>query len=636
MSTSSSGNSNKDNVFDLDSTAFASDHFRMHEFKVKRCPRARPHDWTQCPFAHPGEKARRRDPRRYRYSGTACPEFRKSGCCRRGDACPFAHGVFECWLHPSRYRTQLCTDGQSCKRRVCFFAHCEPELRRPEDDPVTAERQVQAELAAEVQVLQQQHLAQALQTILDASNITNTGGASAPASASSPLFALELLKQVTMPSGTMMGPSDTTDSSNGSNNALNLLQQLGMLQQQQPATGQQQAQQQLQETTKEEDSSTSKPMQQSLLSGTNQEDLQQALKQVLEQQLAKPAVNSPVSAPSTTPEELVATSQPENLAINSMPFLAGAGGLDTSQLLQLDPAILNGLLGGQNNVARPRAPPTTNRHSIDNSFLASKLLGMSTQIPVDQGSGQGTMLPIQVSRGQVGNGHATGRSLEMFVDPMMMGQVPVTASQPHPVANGMPMDHGQPDASQVLPMGGQQFVNGVNSAVSGVPLDQNPALSAQLLQLDPALLNSLAARARHAGTVGASPQRMVDNGFLARMSNVDVSGIVNGVVAQPETAASQMVVPGVPVPLPDVNAGFAQNGALMAQAQALLQCLNMDGMKMMDPTSQQQQAHQQAPQPAQPGQFHMMGGYDKGLHQHERVNSGGNEAATLMNSNMLQ
>lgn len=31
----------------------------------------------------------------------------QSGCCRRGDACPFAHGVFECWLHPSRYRTQV-------------------------------------------------------------------------------------------------------------------------------------------------------------------------------------------------------------------------------------------------------------------------------------------------------------------------------------------------------------------------------------------------------------------------------------------------------------------------------------------------------------------------------------------------
>ena len=45
--------------------------------QVKRCPRARPHDWTLCPFAHPGEKAKRRDPRRYKYTGTACPDFRK-------------------------------------------------------------------------------------------------------------------------------------------------------------------------------------------------------------------------------------------------------------------------------------------------------------------------------------------------------------------------------------------------------------------------------------------------------------------------------------------------------------------------------------------------------------------------------
>lgn len=54
-----------------------NDDFRMYVFKVKRCPRGRSHDWTMCPFAHPGEKARRRDPRRFQYSGTACPDFRK-------------------------------------------------------------------------------------------------------------------------------------------------------------------------------------------------------------------------------------------------------------------------------------------------------------------------------------------------------------------------------------------------------------------------------------------------------------------------------------------------------------------------------------------------------------------------------
>lgn len=108
--------------------AHSCDHFRMFEFKVRKCTRGRSHDWTECPFAHPGEKARRRDPRKFHYSGTACPDFRR-GSCRKGDACEYAHGVFECWLHPARYRTQPCKDGMACRRRVCFFAHSPDQLR---------------------------------------------------------------------------------------------------------------------------------------------------------------------------------------------------------------------------------------------------------------------------------------------------------------------------------------------------------------------------------------------------------------------------------------------------------------------------------------------------------------------------
>ncbi|XP_017983346.1 PREDICTED: zinc finger CCCH domain-containing protein 23 [Theobroma cacao] len=120
---------------DLPVDAFSCDHFRMYEFKVRRCARGRSHDWTECPYAHPGEKARRRDPRKFHYSGTACPDFRK-GNCKKGDSCEFAHGVFECWLHPARYRTQPCKDGTSCKRRVCFFAHTPEQLRvLPQQSP---------------------------------------------------------------------------------------------------------------------------------------------------------------------------------------------------------------------------------------------------------------------------------------------------------------------------------------------------------------------------------------------------------------------------------------------------------------------------------------------------------------------
>ncbi|KAF5471206.1 hypothetical protein F2P56_011659 [Juglans regia] len=113
---------------DLKSSIYATDEFRMFSFKIRPCSRAYSHDWTECPFVHPGENARRRDPKKYHYSCVPCPEFRK-GTCRRGDLCEYAHGVFECWLHPAQYRTRLCKDGMSCMRRVCFFAHKHEELR---------------------------------------------------------------------------------------------------------------------------------------------------------------------------------------------------------------------------------------------------------------------------------------------------------------------------------------------------------------------------------------------------------------------------------------------------------------------------------------------------------------------------
>ncbi|KAK6941846.1 Zinc finger, CCCH-type [Dillenia turbinata] len=113
---------------DIKNSIYSTDEFRMFSFKVRPCSRAYSHDWTECPFVHPGENARRRDPRKFHYSCVPCPDFRK-GACRRGDMCEYAHGVFECWLHPAQYRTRLCKDGTSCTRRVCFFAHTPEELR---------------------------------------------------------------------------------------------------------------------------------------------------------------------------------------------------------------------------------------------------------------------------------------------------------------------------------------------------------------------------------------------------------------------------------------------------------------------------------------------------------------------------
>ncbi|XP_022745900.1 zinc finger CCCH domain-containing protein 29-like [Durio zibethinus] len=113
---------------DINNGIYGTDDFRMYTFKVKPCSRAYSHDWTECPFVHPGENARRRDPRKFPYSCVPCPEFRK-GACPKGDACEYAHGVFESWLHPAQYRTRLCKDEISCTRKVCFFAHKPDELR---------------------------------------------------------------------------------------------------------------------------------------------------------------------------------------------------------------------------------------------------------------------------------------------------------------------------------------------------------------------------------------------------------------------------------------------------------------------------------------------------------------------------
>ncbi|KAJ6948355.1 hypothetical protein NC651_002638 [Populus alba x Populus x berolinensis] len=113
---------------DIKNSVYASDEFRMFSFKIQRCSRAYAHDWTECPFVHPGENARRRDPRKFHYSCAPCPDHR-NGTCRRGDLCEYAHGIFESWLHPTQYKTRLCKEGTNCMRRVCFFAHTSNELR---------------------------------------------------------------------------------------------------------------------------------------------------------------------------------------------------------------------------------------------------------------------------------------------------------------------------------------------------------------------------------------------------------------------------------------------------------------------------------------------------------------------------
>ncbi len=60
-----------------DAALFKTPDFRMFHFKIDECPHTEEHDVTECPYAHPAEKARRRDPRKHAYSSNACPDFRK-------------------------------------------------------------------------------------------------------------------------------------------------------------------------------------------------------------------------------------------------------------------------------------------------------------------------------------------------------------------------------------------------------------------------------------------------------------------------------------------------------------------------------------------------------------------------------
>jgi hypothetical protein len=58
--------------------ALMSDAFWVYVYKVHRCPNRYAHDWALCPYAHVGERARRRDPRGYTYLAVACPDYRAS------------------------------------------------------------------------------------------------------------------------------------------------------------------------------------------------------------------------------------------------------------------------------------------------------------------------------------------------------------------------------------------------------------------------------------------------------------------------------------------------------------------------------------------------------------------------------
>lgn len=165
-----------DDLNDDANSLFATDEFRMYCYKVLPCAKRQVHDWTTCCFAHPGEKARRRDPRVYKYLAIPCPEVKQNQPCPRGESCQYCHSVFEYWLHPSRYRTQLCQNGAKCKRGVCFFAHSVSDLRVPDHSHLN----IPEELAAEADQQQADKAKQQQRSRAPGSPSTTTSGSLPP------------------------------------------------------------------------------------------------------------------------------------------------------------------------------------------------------------------------------------------------------------------------------------------------------------------------------------------------------------------------------------------------------------------------------------------------------------------------
>ncbi|KAE8702027.1 Zinc finger CCCH domain-containing protein 24 [Hibiscus syriacus] len=113
---------------DIKNSIYTTDEFRLFSFKIRPCSRAYSHDWTECPFVHPGERMHGEGTLVSTTTAVCLALISEKGLVDVGICVNMLMEVFECWLHPTQYRTWMCKDGTSCNRRVCFFAHTAEEL----------------------------------------------------------------------------------------------------------------------------------------------------------------------------------------------------------------------------------------------------------------------------------------------------------------------------------------------------------------------------------------------------------------------------------------------------------------------------------------------------------------------------
>ncbi|KAE8697027.1 zinc finger CCCH domain-containing protein 66-like isoform X2 [Hibiscus syriacus] len=102
------GNEKKDYPYelalpDIKNEIYGTDEFRMYTFKIQPCSREYSHDWTECPFVHPGENARSVILENISMVASTISNF---------------------------VRGRASKDETNCTRNVCFFAH-KPEKLRP-------------------------------------------------------------------------------------------------------------------------------------------------------------------------------------------------------------------------------------------------------------------------------------------------------------------------------------------------------------------------------------------------------------------------------------------------------------------------------------------------------------------------
>jgi len=364
----------------------------------------------------------------------------------------------------------------------------ESELRHPEDDPGVAQKQVQAELAAEVQNLQQQHLTQALQTLLLQTASPPTVSAPERPAPQLPALTLEMLKQNSEMPSTEMLPDPSADTGN-STAALQLvlLQQL--------AAKEQQLQQNM--SNKSSEVQVSNPTDNGFNGSSSstvqhQPDVYDTLSQLKQLSLSAAAPNvssSPAVGLSFDPSSLISQLMPNGGTVN--------GGAINGADLQSQPTLIDSLLT-QNGVKVGPQANGQNRRSIDNSYLTSLIPDATAQ----------TLNSLGVPTPHYQNGFLAGGTNGVTQDTSTNpGQLPATSNGVYPaVSEAVPAMYSVENIQRLL---------------------QNPAFSSnlsQLFQMNPALLQQLTSSPMEAGNPG---RHSIDNSYLTRL-NPDMSRFVAG------------------------------------------------------------------------------------------------------------